>query len=140
MVDCRSRCFESEKMPSTTCSAVISRMKAIFARFGIPERVVSDNGPQFAAEEFSRFAHEWEFRHVTTSPHYPRANGLVERSVQTAKHLLKKAKTGSPGSLPRSLRIQEHSNRWISLSSPILNEQKTTCDSTNDQESAKIGT
>ena len=53
VVDYRSRYFEPERMASTTSSAVINKMKAIFARFGIPEKVVSDNGPQFAAEDFS---------------------------------------------------------------------------------------
>ena len=46
--DYHSRYFELEKMSSTTCPALISRIKAIFARFRITEKVVSDNGPQFA--------------------------------------------------------------------------------------------
>ena len=57
-VDYHSRYFELQRMPSTTSSAVKNKMKAIFARFGIPEKLVSDNGPQFAAEDFSRFAYE----------------------------------------------------------------------------------
>ena len=103
-------------MPSTTSSAVINKMKAIFARFGIPMKLVSDNGPQYAAEDFSRFAHEWALRHVTTSPIYPQANGLVERSVQTAKQLLKKAKVGSQDPF---LSLLEYRNTQIDgLSSP----------------------
>ena len=90
-----SRYFELEKMSSTTCPEVISRIRAIFARFGIPEKVVSDNGSPLAGAEFSLFSEKWEFHHVTTSPPYPKENGLFERFVQTAKHLLKKAKTGS---------------------------------------------
>ena len=103
-------------MPSTTSSAVINKMKAIFARFGIPEKLVSDNGPQFAAEGFSRFSHEWGFRHVTTSPIYQQANGLGQKSVQTAKQLLKKAKVGSQDSF---LSLLEYRNTQIDgLSSP----------------------
>ena len=85
-------------------------MKAIFALFGIPEKVVSDNGSPLAGAEFSLFSEEWEFHHVTANPSYPKENGLVERFVQTAKHLLKKAKTGSH---PPYLSLLEYRNTQI---------------------------
>ena len=53
VVDYHSRYFELERMPSTTSSAVINKMKAIFARFGIPEKLVSDNGPQPYSERLT---------------------------------------------------------------------------------------
>ena len=59
---------------------------------GIPEIVVSNNGPQFAAATFSKFAQEWGFTHLTISPHYPQSNGEVERAVKTPKNLIIKAK------------------------------------------------
>ena len=91
LVDCYSRYCELERMPTTT-SSVIHKMKAIFARHGIAEKVVSENGPQYAAQEFARFAREWDFSYFTSSPTYPQSNGLLEKSVHTAKQLLKKAK------------------------------------------------
>jgi len=57
-------------------------MKATFERHGIPEKVVSDNGPQFSVQGFARFTSDWDFSHVTSSP----------TSVHTAKPLLKKAR------------------------------------------------
>ena len=63
-----------------------------FARYGIPDVVVSDNGPQFAAQEFQRFSKTWQFQLNTTSPHYPKSNGKAENAVKAAKQLLKKAK------------------------------------------------
>ncbi|UYV61647.1 K02A2.6-like [Cordylochernes scorpioides] len=46
--------------------------KSIFARHGIPETVVSDNGTQFgSAREFAYFARQYEFTHVTSSPRFP---------------------------------------------------------------------
>jgi len=53
---------------------------------------VSDNGPQFSAQEFARFASEWDFSHVTSRPTYPQSNGLAEKAIHTAEQLLKKAK------------------------------------------------
>ena len=55
VVDYYSRYFELERMPTTTSSAVINKRKAIFARHGIPEKLVSDNGPQFSAQELAFF-------------------------------------------------------------------------------------
>ena len=67
-------------------------MKGTFSRLGIPETVVSDNGPQYSSQEFSEFANKWDFKHVTSSPHYPQSNGLAEKTVQTVKNMFNKCK------------------------------------------------
>ena len=67
--------------------------------FGIPEKVVSDNRPQYNNtrnlfsnnHEFKKFAEEWGFSHTTSSPEYPQSTSAAERPVQTAKRILKKA-------------------------------------------------
>ena len=53
--------------------------------------MISDNGPEYASSIFKQFAKKWDFKHITTSPNYPQANGLVERNIQTIKRILKKA-------------------------------------------------
>ena len=70
---------------------ILTSMKSQFARHGILEEVRSDNGPQFSSTSFQNFAKEWDFKHVTSSPHYPQANEKVENAVKTAKKILKKA-------------------------------------------------
>ena len=91
VVDYFSNYPEMALLKGTTSSMVITHMKSIFARHGIPEIVISDNGPQFASKEFAEFAAKWEFSHITSSPRYPKANGMAERTVQTIKKLLEKA-------------------------------------------------
>ena len=57
------------------------------------QRVVIDNGPQYDSEMCGKFAKEWCFNHVTSSPHYPKPNGFIERTVKTVKMTLKKAES-----------------------------------------------
>ena len=78
------------KLEQTTSRCVISHMSSIVARHGIPELVVSNNGPQYSSEIFKEFARNYGFGHITSNPHYSQANGEAERAVQTIKGLLKK--------------------------------------------------
>ena len=91
LIDYYSRYVEMSKMHSTTSAAVIQRMKSIFARHGIAEILISDNGPQFAAEIFTQFAQNFDFQHQTSSPNFPQGNGEIERAVKTVKSMLEKA-------------------------------------------------
>lgn len=91
VVDYRSRYPEVISLRSTTADAVILATKSIFARHGIPDTVISDNEPQFACTAFQNFAEVYGFRHITSSPRYPQANGEVERMVRTIKDMFEKA-------------------------------------------------
>ena len=68
--------------------AVITSIKNVFARFGIPYEVISDNGPQFSSELFAEFARSYGFSHIPVDPGMPQSNGAAERAVETAKSLL----------------------------------------------------
>ena len=115
-VDYFSRWFEIDELSSTSASSVIRKLSTHFARFGIPEIVISDNGPQFSAEEFADFSRNWDFKHVTSSPGYPQSNGLAERTVQTVKRLLTKAQEDNR---PPLLGILEYRNTPVDgLKSP----------------------
>ena len=91
VVDYYSRFFEIAPLKSTTTENAINHLKSFFCRHGIPEITVSDNEPQFAAATFSKFAEEWGFTNLTSSPHYPQSNDEVERAVKTEKDLIVKS-------------------------------------------------
>uniref|UniRef100_A0A3P9JEV3 Integrase catalytic domain-containing protein n=1 Tax=Oryzias latipes TaxID=8090 RepID=A0A3P9JEV3_ORYLA len=90
VVDYFSRYIEVASLTTTTTLPVINKLKAIFARHGVPEILITDNGPQFSAAEFAAFATDYDFSHVTSSPHYPQSNGEADGAVRTIKALLKK--------------------------------------------------
>ena len=99
VVDYYSRWFEIRRLNDQSSSRVISVLKELFSTHGIPDIIVSDNGPQFSSDAFRLFTTEYDFIHVTSSPKYPRANGEVERAVRTVKALLRKNEDPYPALL-----------------------------------------
>lgn len=75
-----------------TSTSVTQHLKLMFARFGLPSILVSDNGPPLNSLEFKQFMFDWDIKHLTSSPNYAQYNGLAERSIQTIKKMLKKSK------------------------------------------------
>jgi transposase InsO family protein len=94
VVDYFSRYIEIARLNRPTTTEVVTHLKSLFARHGIPETLVSDNGPQYASREFAEFAQDYEFHHRTSSPYFPQGNGEAERAVGTIKSLL--GKKGDP--------------------------------------------
>ena len=89
MIDYFSRWIEIINLEDATRSTLVRKVKTIFASWGIPEVIRSDNGPQFMSTVFKEFALEYGFSHTTSDPYYPQGNGAAERAVQTAKRILK---------------------------------------------------
>ena len=59
-----------------------------YAKEQYPEarpRIISDNGPQFIANDFKSFVRLSGMTHVRTSPYYPQSNGKIERYHRTLK-------------------------------------------------------
>ena len=73
IADYNTKFFEISELADTLTTTVVSHTKNVFARFGIPKSVVSDNGPQFASQEYKLFSQQWDFIHHTSSPEYPQA-------------------------------------------------------------------
>ena len=77
-------------MSSMTSLKTIKVLRTLFARYGIPEELVLDNGPQLASEEFTQLMKQNVFRSSRVPLYHRASNGAAGRSVQTSKAVLTK--------------------------------------------------
>ena len=71
-------------MTSTTTMKMIEVLRRIFAAYGLPQQIVSDNGPQFVSPEFSSFLKANEVRHTRCT--LPTIQRLMERQSSLYAH------------------------------------------------------
>ena len=64
-------------MSVTMATATIQQLRMIFSCFGLPETLVSDNGPQFSSKEFCAFCRLNGIHHILVTPYHPASNGMV---------------------------------------------------------------
>ena len=83
--------WEVERLKDPTRTAVIRVLKAHCARRGIPSTLISDNGPQFTAEQFQSFLSEWEIQRHNCAPGHTKANEKAESDVKAAKKIMENA-------------------------------------------------
>ena len=95
LVDAHSKWIEAHVMSAITSTLTIQCLRRIFATFGLPEVIVTDNGPSLVSEEFEAWLKRNGIRHKTSPPYHPATNGLAERAVQTVKRGVKKMKSGT---------------------------------------------
>jgi hypothetical protein len=92
MVDAFSKWPEVVQTRSITSQTTINLMRQIFARYGPPETLVTDNGTQFTSVQFATFCEEWGITHLRSPAYHPQSNGQAERFVDTLKRGLLKQK------------------------------------------------
>lgn len=90
MVDAHSKWIETHIMSNITAPTTIDKLRQVFAVHGLPDKLVTDNGPTFTSELFSEFMQQNGIHHIRTAPFHPASNGLAERTVQTVKEGLKR--------------------------------------------------
>ena len=89
IVDAHSRWPEIVHMhKTTTTTATITALRNLFAKYGLPLQICSDNGPQFTSAEFEHFCKQNGVKHIRVAPYHAASNGMAERMVQSFKQCL----------------------------------------------------
>ena len=132
VVDAFSKWLEVIHMTSTTTEKTLDALYTLFARYGLPKKVVSDNGPQFIASSFVECMAANGIEHLRSAPYHPATNGEAERFVQTFNNSLK-AGQEDKGTLFQKLsrflfmyRITPHSTTGVPPTELFLKRQVRT--------------
>ena len=70
IVDAHSKWPEVIPMSTTTSNQTIAELRWLFAVHGLPQQLVSDNGPQFTSDEFATFCKMKGIKHVHCSSYH----------------------------------------------------------------------
>ncbi|UYV61011.1 K02A2.6-like [Cordylochernes scorpioides] len=90
VVDSHSKWIEAIPMRETTTRKTIEQLRRLFSSYGLPEELVSDNGPQFTGSEMKGFLEGNGIKQTLIPAYHPQSNGLAERAVRTIKTALDK--------------------------------------------------
>ena len=93
IIDIHSKWIEAIPLKTATAATTIEALRKFFANFGLPEEIISDNGPQFVATDFSTFCGQNGIKNMYTPPYHPASNGAAEWAVQVIKQATKKKGT-----------------------------------------------
>ncbi|RVX07508.1 Gypsy retrotransposon integrase-like protein 1 [Vitis vinifera] len=87
--------------------------KNIVCRFGIPQIIIADNGPQFDSIAFRNFCSELNIQNSYSTPRYPQSNGQAEATNKTLINALKK-------------RLEQAKGKWVEELPGVLWAYRTT--------------
>ncbi|XP_037505582.1 uncharacterized protein K02A2.6-like [Rhipicephalus sanguineus] len=108
VVDAYSKWLEVCTMRNIQSPTLIEELRNLFATFGIPERVVTDNGPSFVSAEMEEFLKKNRVTHITSAAYHPATNGEAERMVYETKQALAKDQSGTFACRLARFQVKQH--------------------------------
>ena len=72
--------LEVETVRKVTTQSAVKFFKGLVCRFGVPNRVITDNGPQFTSHAFMQYIQDPGSKVCFASVAYPRSNDQAERA------------------------------------------------------------
>ena len=75
---------------SSTSKTTAELTSSTFSLFGVPNTVITDNGPQFVGKPFQDLLNSYGVTHISSSPLHPKSHGFIERTIRSVKALIRK--------------------------------------------------
>ena len=88
LVDSHLKWVEVFETTSTATQKTVEILRRLFAAYGLPEELVSDNGPPFTSTVFKSFRKSNGIKHTLVPPYHLASNGAAERAVGILKQTL----------------------------------------------------
>lgn len=92
IIDAFSKWLYVKHMSHITTNSMIKVLLKYFSLWGIPDKIVTDNGPSLCSQEMECFLKNKGVLHIKVSPYNPSSNGAAENAVRTSKNFYKKCK------------------------------------------------
>jgi transposase InsO family protein len=106
VVDYVSKWMEVVACKTNDHRVVVKFLKdTIFAHFGTPRAIISDEGKHFCNQIFEQLMKKYFITHKVATPYHPQTSGQVEVSNREIKHILEK--TVNPTRIDWSLRLSD---------------------------------
>ncbi|GFO30157.1 Pol polyprotein [Plakobranchus ocellatus] len=121
-----SRYVVVDTIKSTSARAVIPRFDKIFAEFGIPDELKTDNGPPFNGIDFKTYLEHMGIKHRKIT-RWPQANAETERFMRTIKKTIKAAQVEHKNwkqemfKFLRAYRTTKHSSTGLAPANVLFN-------------------
>ena len=90
IVDVTSRFPVVRILSNESTRSVLNALKGVYCDFGLPKRVLTDNGPCFRSQEFNEFHAKFGVSVEKSSAYNHQSVGSVERMVQMIKQIMTK--------------------------------------------------
>ena len=92
ILDHGSRYPKAIPLKKHDAETVAKELLTVFARFGILEELLSDNGPEFVGAVVKHLLRSLDIKHLRTTEYRPQTNGAIERWYGVLKSIIRKAK------------------------------------------------
>lgn len=108
VVDALSKWVEVRPMAPTTTDALIKVLRSLFSTHGLPDVVVSNNGPQLTSTQFALFLTQLGIQHKLVAPFHPAGNGLADCTVCSVEETLNRMSPGNSNELVIRYLLVQH--------------------------------
>ncbi|GJX72670.1 retrovirus-related pol polyprotein from transposon TNT 1-94 [Tanacetum coccineum] len=102
-IDYVSKWAEAQAFPTNDALVVVSFLKKLFCRFGMPKALISDRGTHFCNKIMEKTMKKYRVNHRFSTSYHPQISGQVENTNRALKRILKKTIKDNPAIWSRKL-------------------------------------